>query len=966
MNEAGFNGDLMFGELLAYLRQHGFRIGVDHYLRLQQLLERVGTRCAPHELRTLLCPIFATNRNQQEQFYRVFDSYFDFFQSGDEPGETTHEELPEAQTLAQAAKPQPSRRRWLYVATPVALALLVIVSVLILRQKPTEQSANQANTSGEPEAARTSEPATTTEAMPDIAGTTQPDETQPATPTTTPVPESGFYERNRTVINASIILAPLLLFLLYEWYRFARRKLLIQKQQARKPPFVWPIRVNALEEAPYDSEQLLTAARLMRRRQMDEFRRLDVEATVNATIERLGFPDFRHKSDSRVPEYLVLIDRASFRDHQAQFFEELTQALEHEGVFVVRYFFDGDPRVCRDETGAGVVQLAELQNKLSGHRLLIFGNGEKLLDPISGRLEGWTAIFNHWQDRALLTVENPLRWGLKEIALAQSFIVLPATLDGLLALVDLFETTVQSDLTLRSRARAGFEDSLTGATPEEAIAELRSTLGEDAFQWLAACAVYTELQWNLTLFIGSLPSMPQGLVTEANLLKLIRLPWFRTGAIPDELRWHLINELAPERQRSVRAALIELLERDPAPPETFAADQYRLNLFAQRWLQSQTRRRLRELQNLIKKLPRSQIMRDLTLIRFLESSKRSPLDFLLPDRLRKTFYHRGVPAFGLKTGARLLVTLLFIGLAWVGIKALAPSSDDRTLTAQGFDAPGDVLPEQTPSSRPAAEPESETSTAQDSINESRPQPESQTQNQPAPQTGMVTTEPLPPPERAGEGTLEGTPEPPERAGGGNIEGILEPPERARRPVSDPQPAPTGEGTGSKPAVTVAEGRNEPTPKPTASTASTTTSTGATAPSQSPIQSAPTPTPRVVSVVAGGVLNGRATSLPKPFYPSAAKESGISGMVIVEVLVDESGKVINAKVVKGHILLQQAAVQAAYKARFPQTIISGQPAKLRGLLSYSFKLVDAPDTGQRPPATMPGRRPPAGPGGRPPR
>ena len=60
--------------------------------------------------------------------------------------------------------------------------------------------------------------------------------------------------------------------------------------------------------------------------------------------------------------------------------------------------------------------------------------------------------------------------------------------------------------------------------------------------------------------------MPTGLVTEANLLKLIRLPWFRTGLIPDEVRWLLINELAPERQRAVRVALIELLEKDPASP----------------------------------------------------------------------------------------------------------------------------------------------------------------------------------------------------------------------------------------------------------------------------------------------------------------------------------------------------------------------------------------------------------------
>src|SRR6266850_2181247 len=81
MNDSTSNGShLVFGEFLEHLRRQGFAIGVDHHLRLQELLNRISAHCAPSDLKTFLCPIFATNKKQQEQFYSAFDSYFDLFQ----------------------------------------------------------------------------------------------------------------------------------------------------------------------------------------------------------------------------------------------------------------------------------------------------------------------------------------------------------------------------------------------------------------------------------------------------------------------------------------------------------------------------------------------------------------------------------------------------------------------------------------------------------------------------------------------------------------------------------------------------------------------------------------------------------------------------------------------------------------------------------------------------------------------
>lgn len=97
---------------------------------------------------------------------------------------------------------------------------------------------------------------------------------------------------------------------------------------------------------------------------------------------------------------------------------------------------------------------------------------------------------------------------------------------------------------------------------------------------------------------------------------------------------------------------------------------------------------------------------------------------------------------------------------------------------------------------------------------------------------------------------------------------------------------------------------------------------------------PTPTPRKAPI-SGGVLNGKAISLPKPPYPPIAKAARASGTVTVQVTIDESGKVISARAVGGHPLLQQAAVQAAYGARFSPTQLSGQPVKVTGVITYNF-------------------------------
>jgi periplasmic protein TonB len=124
----------------------------------------------------------------------------------------------------------------------------------------------------------------------------------------------------------------------------------------------------------------------------------------------------------------------------------------------------------------------------------------------------------------------------------------------------------------------------------------------------------------------------------------------------------------------------------------------------------------------------------------------------------------------------------------------------------------------------------------------------------------------------------------------------------------PMPAGPGSGTGIVSAPTKVD-IAEPPPPP-----------------------APTP-PR--APISGGVLNGKAISLPKPAYPPIARQAHASGTVVVQVTIDENGNVISARAISGHPLLQAVSVGAARGARFSPTKLSGQPVKVTGVITYNF-------------------------------
>ena len=99
----------------------------------------------------------------------------------------------------------------------------------------------------------------------------------------------------------------------------------------------------------------------------------------------------------------------------------------------------------------------------------------------------------------------------------------------------------------------------------------------------------------------------------------------------------------------------------------------------------------------------------------------------------------------------------------------------------------------------------------------------------------------------------------------------------------------------------------------------------------------TETPRRVTTISGGVLNGKAISKPATAYPAIARAARAQGSVTVQVLIDEEGKVISAVPVSGHPLLQQSAASAVRQWRFTPTRLSGQPVKVSGVVIINYAL-----------------------------
>lgn len=355
-----------------------------------------------------------------------------------------------------------------------------------------------------------------------------------------------------------------------------------------KAPYTWHVDLEA--------ENLMTEPRYIRvlvnqlhERQLLDAHELDIERTVKDMATSPGVFRPRFRQLTRAPSYLLLIDERARNDHRARTFDMLYGYLRFNDVDVQRFFFDADPRTCFNENHPYGISLASLYQYHRSARLLLLSYGYELFSPSTGEWSPWTHTFLYWQERALLSPMPVQNWGGWENRLSQRFTVLPATLTGLGAAIKQFgrEESLHlyaylDDIADAVQEPIYFQGSLLGT--------LEHYYRDEAMRlWIAVCAFYPTLHWQLTLHLGILLQAHLNradLVSISNLLEISRLPWFIEGRIPDDARIELLDWLQNEgKEQPLRSLLLQSLNKAPTPPDNSAAyAEYRMHVVFNDWI----------------------------------------------------------------------------------------------------------------------------------------------------------------------------------------------------------------------------------------------------------------------------------------------------------------------------------------------------------------------------------------------
>jgi periplasmic protein TonB len=75
----------------------------------------------------------------------------------------------------------------------------------------------------------------------------------------------------------------------------------------------------------------------------------------------------------------------------------------------------------------------------------------------------------------------------------------------------------------------------------------------------------------------------------------------------------------------------------------------------------------------------------------------------------------------------------------------------------------------------------------------------------------------------------------------------------------------------------------------------------------------------------------------PVYPSAAQSIGLSGFVILETHVGRDGHVIEAKILRGHPVFNDAAVESVKSRRYKPLLLNGVPTEFLLTVTMQFTI-----------------------------
>jgi Effector-associated domain 11 len=673
-------------EFLDALRTEKRLMGVDKHVQIQTILSQLSEETDVDTLKLTLIPLIAQSPQEQAHLYGVFDQAV-----------KRVEEIESIRTVDENNATTPTTASnfpkvfnfWKVAAMAAVLILLLLIGGNKLwqsNQKPpieTPQQVDSTQISPNDTLAATQNTLNTERSEPSYFVDNKPYpfpdhlEKYSLKP---PSPTQEWLSNNWTWLRWLLALAWMGILLgIWQYLVAKRRKLVAKHGTNEKPPYIWNINIEGIEPVVMDTH-LDRVTQMLRNRALSETQRLDMERTVNATIEQGGLPTFKYKHATRPTDYLLLIDRQSVRNHRAKLFDTLYEVFKAQEIEIARFFFDSDVRTCYSEDYPHGIPLADIQQKYYQSRLLIVGTGGQLLNPMSGKAAAWTSVFNQWKDRALFSPKPLTSWGYDERQLSALFTTLPATLQGLGFWVE--EVNTGADARFDN-----WEDKIDDVPNAPILPDDHDPLPildlyfePNIVKWIAACAIYPTLHWDLTLWLGQevqrnaiplySPHVERNSIPFHSLMQICRLSWFVNGEMPDETRTALLHYLEQNDAPlllHLRAAIAEELQRNPPPTDSVAYDKFRLNIALNEWLATTDAQKKKELEAEVARLLAQGAEPDFTVLKYLHTP-RTALDFIVPEAWKKLVHPSGFAALGWLKGWKDLVwvlALLVLGLIGV-------------------------------------------------------------------------------------------------------------------------------------------------------------------------------------------------------------------------------------------------------------------------------------------------------------
>jgi protein TonB len=103
----------------------------------------------------------------------------------------------------------------------------------------------------------------------------------------------------------------------------------------------------------------------------------------------------------------------------------------------------------------------------------------------------------------------------------------------------------------------------------------------------------------------------------------------------------------------------------------------------------------------------------------------------------------------------------------------------------------------------------------------------------------------------------------------------------------------------------------------------------------PVPVAPAPAAQPKRASGGRVAPAQLTYRRDPEYPTAARQLGAHGVVVLDATIGKDGKVTAVKVISGHPLLVNAAKAAVMQWHYKPTLLDGQPVENTDRISLIF-------------------------------